>query len=319
MCELFGRSRQAYYKHDGRGGMERLAKESFIVDYVKSVRARDPGIGGRKLWHMYRLSFPEGARVGRDSFLSVIADNGLKLRDKPRRPRTTDSRHALPLYPNLVRDFVPDGPCRLWVSDITYISYWPDSRTHAFCYLSMVMDAYTEEIVGWSVGPTLDTRYPLEALRMALRRIPPGHVEGLVHHSDRGCQYASREYTSLLKSRGIGISMTEGGDPKENSQAERINGTMKNELLYGMRFVSVEQVRRAIASAVRFYNHERPHMSIGMMTPAEAARHKGEMVRKWRSYRMEALRGRKDDGGAGEKTYLCGTATVIAPRGTGTL
>lgn len=153
----------------------------------------------------------------------------------------------------------------------------------------MVLDAYTEEIIGWSVGPTLETRYPLEALRMALRRISGRRVD-LIHHSDRGCQYASREYTGALSDRGIRISMTASGDPKENAQAERVNGTLKNELLHGMRFCCVDDVRRAVSQAVSFYNLERPHMSIDMMTPAQAASCRGEIRKRWRSFRLEALK-----------------------------
>lgn len=290
---LFGRSKQAYYKHGGRSELRRRAMEEFIVRFVKSVRSKDPGIGGVKLWHMYRREFPADVRVGRDRFMSALYVNGLMLRTKPRRPRTTDSSHGLPVYPNLAADFVPSSPDSLWVSDITYIPYLGGGHDRSFCYLSMILDAYTEEIVGWSVGPTLDTRYPLEALRMALRRISGRRVE-LIHHSDRGCQYASREYTGLLSDRGIRISMTGSGDPKENAQAERVNGTVKNELLRGMRFRCVEDVRKALCQAVSFYNLERPHMSIDMMTPAQAAACRGELRKRWRSFRLEALKRRQD-------------------------
>ena len=274
---LFGRSKQAYYKHDSRRGLRMGAMEEFIVEFVKSVRGRDPGIGGVKLWHMYRREFPPEARVGRDRFMSTLRVSGLGLRSRPRRPRTTDSSHGLPVYPNLVKGFVPSSPNSLWVSDITYIPYWSGRNDYSFCYLSMVLDAYTEEIIGWSVGPTLETRYPLEALRMALRRISGRRVE-LIHHSDRGCQYASREYTGALSDRGIRISMTASGDPKEN------------ELLHGMRFCCVDDVRRAVSQAVSFYNLERPHMSIDMMTPAQAASCRGEIRKRWRSFRLEALK-----------------------------
>ena len=112
----------------------------------------------------------------------------------------------------------------------------------------------------------------------------------LIHHSDRGVQYASREYVEALRGCGIRISMTENGDPKENAIAERINSTMKNELLKGMRFRSVEEVREAVGKAVHFYNNMRPHMSVDMMTPAQAARCHGEIVKWWKSYREEAIK-----------------------------
>jgi hypothetical protein len=157
------------------------------------------------------------------------------------------------------------------------------------------MDAYSEEIVGWSVGPTLETAYPVEALNKALKRIEGQKNIGLIHHSDRGCQYASQEYVSHLRQRGIRISMTESGDPKDNAQAERINGTMKNELLKGIVFHSIEEVETAVSDAVDFYNNERPHMSINMMTPAEAAGCSGEIDKRWTSYRLIAIKKRQED------------------------
>lgn len=118
------------------------------------------------------------------------------------------------------------------------------------------------------MGPSLDTESPIAALRMALKRIE-GNDVNLIHHSDRGCQYASREYVNMLRSHGIKVSMTESGDPRDNAQAERINNTMKNELLKDKVFNTIEEVIAAVALAVDFYNNRRPHMSVGMMTPAQ--------------------------------------------------
>ena len=159
--------------------------------------------------------------------------------------------------------------------------------------LSLILDAYAEEIIGWSVGPTLDTTYPLEALRMAIRRIEGVEVN-LIHHSDRGCQYASREYVNTLQEHGIRISMTESGNPKDNAQAERINNTMKNELLKGMTFGSIQEVIGAVAVAVDFYNNRRSHMSLGMKTPAEMAESIGDRDMKWKSWRLEAIKTRNN-------------------------
>ena len=160
----------------------------------------------------------------------------------------------------------------------------------------MVLDAYTEEIIGWSVGPTLETAYPLEALTMAFKRIE-GLQGALIHHSDRGCQYASREYVGRLRDRGISISMTEGGDPKDNAQAERVNSTVKNELLKGMVFRDIRDVRRAVSRAVDFYNNERPHMSLDMMTPAEASSRTGEIAKRWMSHRQAAIKNQRRGAG----------------------
>lgn len=238
---------------------------------------------------MYCTEFYNDNPIGRDTFCNLLNDNGMKVRLRIRKPRTTDSTHGLPTYPNLIKSFIPTASNQLWVSDITYIVVMDDDTHYHFSYLSLVLDAYSEEIVGWSVGTTLDTAYPIEALKMALKRIEDKDVN-LIHHSDRGCQYASREYVNMLKEHGIQVSMTESGDPKDNAQAERINNTMKNELLKGKVFRSINEVIAAVAIAVDFYNNRRPHMSIGMMTPTQAAESTGDRDMRWRSFRLEAIK-----------------------------
>ena len=291
LCGLFGVSKQAYYQYDEDVALARAAREEFALQYIRAIRKEDPGIGGMKLWYMYRRDFRFDSPIGRDRFCRIIDENNLKVRLRIRKPRTTDSTHGLPTYPNLITDYIPTAANQLWVSDITYIVIMDDDYHYHFCYLSLILDAYTEEIVGWSVGPTLGTTYPLEALRMALKRIE-GKDVNLIHHSDRGCQYVSREYVNLLKEYGIRISMTESGNPKDNAQAERINNTMKNELLKDKVFRSIGEVIAAVALAVDFYNNRRPHMSIGMMTPSEAAESTGDRDMRWRSYRLEAIKSR---------------------------
>jgi len=290
---LFGVSKQAYHKNKGESAGRKAAQESFVLEYIHHIRGMDAGIGGMKLWYMYKRDFPDIERVGRDRFEDIVHRNGLKVRDRMRKPRTTDSSHGLPLFPNLVREFIPTVINQLWVSDITYIPVWPDDKTYEFVYLSLIMDAYSHVIIGWAVGPTLETLYPAGALKMAFGKldgVDEETVRKLIHHSDRGVQYASRDYVTLLNGKQINISMTENGDPKENAMAERINSTVKNELLRGVRFTSIQQVTDAMKTAVRFYNTMRPHMSVDMMTPQEAAKCNGE-IRKWRkSYREEAIK-----------------------------
>ena len=291
MCRLLGVSKQAYYQHEDHL-MQRLALESFVVEYVKEVRRKDPGIGGNKLWQMYRQKFGPDLRVGYNRFYDIIEQYGLKVRKRKRRVSTTDSRHDLPLYPNLVKDFIPTRPMQLVVSDITYIVLWvnPIDGESKFCYLSLVTDYYTKEIVGYSVGETLETRYTLEALEMAFRHYGKENLSGLIHHSDRGVQYASYAYTRRLKSLGVAISMTESGNPKDNAVAERINSTIKNELLKGMQFCSIEELKAALKVAVDFYNNERPHWSLDGMTPRQASKQEGEIKKRWKSYREIAIR-----------------------------
>ena len=295
VCRLLGVSKQAYYKHEDRS-LFRLGLERFVVEFVREIRALDPGIGGNKLWHMYRQRFGERYSVGYNRFYDIIEQYGLKVRRRSRRAHTTDSRHGLPLYPDLTREFVPSSPCRLVASDITYLPLNGSSR---FCFLSLVTDCYSREIVGYSVGESLETRYPLEALEMALRRYEGEDLSRLIHHSDRGLQYASFAYTDLLKKHGVRISMTERGNPKDNAIAERVNGTIKNELLRGKSFQSVSEAREAVAKAVDFYNNMRPHWSIDGMTPVQASKCDGEISKRWTSYRDMAIkRAMADAGGA---------------------
>ena len=292
LSRLFGKTKQAYYKYDEERMMIRMSQESFAVDFIKEIRKKDRGIGGMKIWQMYKRKFAGNSPLGRDRFEDIVDKYGFKVRHKVRKPRTTDSTHGLPTYPNLIRDFIPTAPNQLWVSDITYISIIDSSDYYRFCYLTIIMDAYSEEIKGYQVGNTLETRHSIIALKMALKGLEGRNREDLhvIHHSDRGLQYASSKYISLLKANNISISMTENGNPKENPQAERINGTIKNEILLGREFHSLREVNDAIAAAVAFYNNERPHMSIGMMTPAEASETSGERDMKWISYRESAIK-----------------------------
>jgi transposase InsO family protein len=174
-------------------------------------------------------------------------------------------------------------------SDITYITIWLPDGSYVFCYLSLVTDAYTKEIIGYCVGDTLGSCYTVEALEMAVRRIAAKEIKGLIHHSDRGVQYASADYIAILRHNGILPSMTEDGNPKDNAIAERVNGIIKNELLQGMRFSSIQEVRKAVATAVHFYNNERPHMSLDMLTPVQAGEMQGPIRKRWISYREKYL------------------------------
>ena len=293
LCGLFGVSKQAYYKYDDDAALAKASREEFALQYVKDTHKLDPGMGISKIWEMYRREFSCDHPIGRDRFCRIANENGQKVRLRIAKPRTTDSTHGLPVYPNLIKSYIPTAANQLWVSDITYIVIMDDDHHYHFCYLSLILDAYTEEIVGWSVGPTLDTQYPIEALRMALGRIE-GKDVNIIHHSDRGCQYASKEYVTMLREHGIQVSMTESGDPKDNAQAERINNTMKNELLMDKVFRSIGEVIAAVALAVDFYNNRRPHMSVGMKTPAEAAESTGDRDMKWKSYRFEAIKSRNN-------------------------
>lgn len=289
LCKLFGVTKQAFYKYVDHS-MDTYARERFVLEFVKRVREKDPGIGGEKLWLMYRDEFGNTpAAVGRDVFCSILSKYNLTVRKRFRAPRTTDSSHYLPQYPDLTKTLLPDHPNQLWVSDITYITICLPADNYLFCYLSLVTDAYTKEIIGYCVGDTLGSCYTVEALEMAIRHSGIKEAKGVIHHSDRGVQYASSEYIALLRRNGMLPSMTENGNPKDNAIAERVNGIIKNELLYGMSFRSIEEVKKAIDTAVHFYNNERPHMSLDMLTPVQAGQMQGPIKKKWISYKEKYL------------------------------
>jgi len=243
LCALAGVTRQAFYKQDDDLLFRRLALEQFVVQYILEIRKKDSMMRMDKLWRMYSAKFPEEYRVGRDVFRSILHERGLNLRHRPRAIRTTDSRHSLPTYPNLVKSVLPMRPNHIWVSDITYIMIEDSSAPsgYRFVFLTIVMDAYSRRILGWYVAPTLEAAYSIEALKMAISTLPEGFDETLIHHSDRGTQYASSDYINVLSGSHITPSMTENGNPKDNAMAERINNTVKNELLHGKTHASIRQ------------------------------------------------------------------------------
>lgn len=224
LCRLFGKSWQAYYQHRDTLGKQLLTEE-MVVRFVRETRSYDPGIGGAKLHAMYLERFGRdfAYMVGRDRMERIISDNHLNVRIPRKRPRTTDSTHGLPTYPDLVKDLVPSRKNQVWVTDITYIPIWISDDEYAFCYLSMISDHYTKEIIGWHVGETLEAWHSVECLLQAVATLEEKGGTDLIHHSDRGVQYISAAYTSVLYEAGIRISMTESGDPKDNAVAERLS------------------------------------------------------------------------------------------------
>ena len=310
LCRLFGKSWQAYYQHKDTLVKERL-REEMVVQFVKEIRLLDPGIGGEKLHYMYLQRFGKDYEymVGRDKMESIISANGLNVRISRKRPRTTDSSHGLPTYPNLVKELVPMRKNQLWVTDITYIPIWINDYEYFFCYLSMITDCYTNEIISWYVGESMEAWCSVECLMQALDAIVEEDDINLIHHSDRGVQYVSAAYTSVLLEAGIKISMTDSGDPKDNAVAERQNNTIKNELLKDFRFHSVDEVRKAMGKAVEFYNNERPHMSLDNMTPRQAAQCRGKIKKKWISYREKHLESLEVQEGC--STFVMQTLNVV--------
>ena len=247
-----------------------------IIDTVSEIRRQDPGIGGYKLWLMTKHMFRHDWVPGRDQFLTLLHTFGYTLR-RPRPRRTTNSNHRYHKYKNLIRGFVPTEPNKLWVSDITYID-----TLDGCCYLHLVTDAYSRKIVGWCLSETLHAAHTVKALLMAIDATGKGTLEGLIHHSDRGVQYCCDEYVNLLTDYHISISMTEDYNPTDNAIAERVNGTLKTEVIYReQRFTGFDDAGRRIASFIDFYNDKRPHSSIGMKVPSQAHQESGEQRKCW--------------------------------------
>jgi transposase InsO family protein len=219
--------------------------------------------------------------MGRDAFFDLLSANHMLVRKRKRRVQTTNSFHWLRKYPNLIREFIPTAPNQLWVSDITY---WKIRDSHL--YISFITDAYSHKIVGYHLAETLEAIESIQALKMALSGLGSEPHFQLIHHSDRGIQYCSREYVKLLQDYDIKISMTENGDPLENAIAERVNGIIKDEYLYDRQVNSMKEAKALLNSVVELYNTDRPHMSIGNFTP-EQIHHSTKPIKTeklWKNY-----------------------------------
>lgn len=252
-----------------------------MIEKAREYRQDNPGLGCAKLYLIVKKLFEgTGSMPGRDAFIDILRENDLMVRLKRRkRYKTTFSCHHYRKYPNMIIDLVPSRPNELWVSDITYVE-----TVEGVCYLSLITDAYSHKIVGWSVGPTLETKYPLAALRMALSTLSLHESCQLIHHSDRGCQYCSNEYVTELKRHNVSISMTQSGDPLENAIAERANGILKTEWLYKMHINTRVECLSVLTRIIDFYNTQRPHMSIGMQTPEAVHNQDGLQHRCWKNH-----------------------------------
>jgi transposase InsO family protein len=252
-----------------------------MITIVKSIRAKQKRLGGRKLWWLVSKQVTIDQQIGRDAFFDLLRDRGLLIRKRKTRAYTTNSSHWLHKYPNLIQEFIPLRANHLWVSDITYIQV--EKR---FLYLFLITDAYSRKIIGWQLSETIEAINAVKALNMAISQLPLNREE-LIHHSDRGVQYCSLKYVQCLTKHKMKISMTENGDPCENAIAERVNGILKTEWLYDMSLKGYDDTKKVIKSIIEIYNNERPHSSIEMYTPSQAHQMTGELKRLWKSYKKK--------------------------------
>lgn len=260
---LFGKTREGYYAVSRQKMNERSLLECNVVDIVRQIRSEAPGIGAYKMFLILRGIYQK-KMMGRDRFYELMHRKHLML--PPVRCRhTTNSNHNYRKYKNLIKGFTPTAPSQLWVADITYIE-----TDEGVCYLHHLVDAFTHEIIGWTLSGSLKASGTLAALEQAVEQARDPIPQVLIHHSDRGSQYCCNQYVDRLKELGIRISMTEDSNPTDNAIAERMNGIIKQEWLYKMkRPHNLEQARHLLERIVDFYNNKRPHMSNGMKTPAQ--------------------------------------------------
>ena len=278
LCGLFGKTRNAYYDHQRRA-TGRALLDGLVLALVADIRHELPRLGTRKLHFLLAARLGEHApQVGRDYLFALLAAHGLLIRRRQRRVVTTQT--CLPLFrrPNLVQGLRVVRPEQVWVSDITYVRL-----AEGWSYLSLITDRYSHKIVGVCLHPDLSVRGTLSALRQALAgRAHP--TRPLIHHSDRGLQYAAGEYVGLLESHGIALSMTQRGNPTDNAVAERVNGILKEEFGLGQTLPGFAQAADQVARAVRAYNELRPHSSCDFLTPAQAHEREGPLVQRWKNY-----------------------------------
>ena len=275
LCSLFGKTRQAYYQKL-RYDYQVKAEENVILQMVRDYKEEMGKLGGRKIWVLINSAHP--GFVGRDRLFDIMGANGLLNPKKKRAVRTTWSASWLHRFPDLVRGLVLTAANQLWVSDITYIP-----TASGFLYLHLVTDAYSKMIMGWCLSKTLHADHTVSALRMAIRNAACD-LTGLIHHSDRGCQYCCEKYVNLLQDNNIGISMTQNGDPRDNPIAERVNGILKSEWLNDEAFLGFEDAYLRIGQVIEIYNTKRPHLSLNYQTPAQAYTQTGVQIKKWKNY-----------------------------------
>lgn len=262
MCARLGVSRSGFYDWLGRAPSARTRDDARLAREVATIHCESGGRYGSPRVHAELRV--RGRRVARKRVARLMRAQGLAARRRRRFVRTTDSRHDGPIAPNvLARDFTATAPNRVWVTDITYVA-----TGEGWLYLAVLLDLFSRRVVGWALAPSLATPLPLAALDQALRRRDP--PRGLVHHSDRGCQYASAAYRAALAARGVTASMSRAGDCWDNAVAESFFNTLKWEAVPIEGFATHTAAHTALGEYLDdFYNHHRRHSSLDYASPVE--------------------------------------------------
>ena len=260
VCRCLRLNRDAYYKSKGRI-TQRKSVEDKVIKLVQKERIIQSRVGTRKLLKHLRDAFQEkGINVGRDRLFDILRANNMLVNRKKVSYKTTNSYHHFYKYNNLIKDMKIKAPNQVWVADITYIR-----TVKGFCYLALITDLYSRKIVGYDISDSLELAGCLRALKKALASARP--ADGLIHHSDRGIQYCSKQYVAELQNRKMLISMTEENHCYENAVAERVNGILKDEFYLDQCFVNTSNAKVATKNAIDIYNNKRLHLSLGYKTP----------------------------------------------------
>ena len=265
LCSLLEVSRSGYYAWCVRPPSRRAIADRALTEEIRSIHE----------WSQRRYGSPRiheelGANdthVGRKRVARLMSENGLSARTKRRFVKTTDSKHDFPIAPNLLqRDFTADAPNEIWVGDITYL----DTR-EGWLYLAVLIDLYSRRVVGWAMSERIDTALAMGALNMALARRKTRR--GLIHHTDRGCQYASHEYRRLLRDIGAKCSMSRKGDCWDNAVAESFFASLRKELTNRVDFPGRDAARSSVFEYIEaFYNRVRRHSTINYHSPNDFER-----------------------------------------------
>ena len=239
----------------------RLKIEQQILNIVKKRRKSLPREGVRKLKISLDKEFTKAnLKIGRDTLFNVLRKHNMLTLRKKTSARTTNSYHRFYKYNNLIKNIKVTRSNQVWVSDITYIR-----TVKGFCYLALITDMYSRKIVGYDLSDSLELNGCVRALKKAIYQAK--ETKQLIHHSDRGIQYCSNQYTQILKRKKIDISMTQENHCYENAMAERVNGILKDEFYLDQTFDNVAHAKRAAKNAINLYNEIRLHLSLDYKTP----------------------------------------------------
>jgi putative transposase len=262
MVELGGVSRASFYRFD-EDGTTRVDRDMDLRDAIQRIALKWPSYGRPRITAELKR---QGWKVGPNRVRRLMREDNLLCARKRKFVVTTDSNHGLKVYPNLAGGMELSGINQLWVADITYIRLETE-----FVYLAVVIDAFSRRVIGWALDRTLEDDLPLAALRRAFEIRQP--ASGLVHHSDRGSQYASHDYTDLLKARGCQISMSHKASPWENGGCESWVKTLKYEEVFRQEYRDLAEARTSLQRFIeKVYNQQRLHSALGYRPPTEFER-----------------------------------------------